>query len=330
VLTCRRGRRGARALLATACCALGVGHARDARADSCTDPDLIETIPADNATGIPLNASLFARYEANAQYDGEAVTMEMTDDAPPDAGALVDAGTAPDGGALTGTPVAVAVSFDSAEGLLQVTPQSSLTPGASFVVHFPALRGVDTATLGSKADLHFIAGTASDTAAPTFGGITSVSWDVSRDTDSCTNQVEERYVFNLAVGDAADDGGRSALTMVVFETSGPGVDAGTPVPVSVQRIPPAGQDVTVTSTDLVGHVCFAAIVQDLTGKASTSGAPVCVDTVAPPFFYSCGVAGGRRPDSGGLLTAGAALALLLRRKRDDPRRSLASRREGRG
>jgi MYXO-CTERM domain-containing protein len=85
----------------------------------------------------------------------------------------------------------------------------------------------------------------------------------------------------------------------------------------------------VTSTDLVGHVCFAAIVQDLTGKVSTSGAPVCVDTVAPPFFYSCGVGAGGKPYGAGALIAAAMLVLLVMR-RSRERASAGSRREGAG
>ena len=114
-------------------------------------------------------------------------------------------------------------------------------------------------------------------------------------------------MFNLGLGEAADDGGRDSLTLKVFQTSGPGLDGGASRPLLVQRIPPAGQGVTITSTDLVGHVCFAAIVTDLTQRPSTSGPVVCADTIAPPFFYSCGVLTGRRPAGSVSL---AILALL--------------------
>ncbi|MGH7436161.1 MAG: hypothetical protein ACRENE_10855, partial [Polyangiaceae bacterium] len=175
----------------------------------------------------------------------------------------------------------------------------------------------------------FTTGSTIDSASPTFGGLESVSWDVSREHDSCTDNVQERYVFDLTLGAAADDGGRDALTLIVFETSGPGVDSGAPVPVLVRRIPPAGEHVTITKTDLVGHVCFAAIVQDLTGNASTSGAPVCVDTVAPPFFYSCATGPGRHPGRAGLLSA-AALLVVIARRRKRGRTGASPRREGAG
>lgn len=285
----------------------------DARADSCTAPDLIETMPADKATGVPTNASLFARYQANAQYQQEPVTLDQID----------SAGT---------TTQTVPATFDETEGLLQITPPAPLTPGDSYVVHWPALRGIDTATLGAGLDAHFTAGATDDVLSPTFEGIASVSWDVSRETDSCTSNIEERYVFDLGLGAASDDGGRDSLTLVVFQTSGPGVDSSAPAPVLVRRVPPEGEHVSITSTILVGHVCFAAIVKDLTMKVSTSGAPVCVDTVAPPFFYSCGVSperpGAPRPD-GPALCAALALGLTLAR-RTNARARRAGRRDGAG
>jgi hypothetical protein len=304
VLSWRRRRR---ALLAAVCIASAVVRTAPARADSCTHPDLVETIPADKATGVPPNATLVARYQTNAQWVNEPVTMDQLTDA---SGATLS----------KPAPVPVTVSFDSAEGLLLAAPGAPLAGGASFVVHWPSLRGIDTATLGSKADQHFTTGTVLDTAAPTFAGLTSVSWDVSRDTDSCTNDVEERYVFNLGLGEAADDGGRDSLTLVVFETSGPGLDGSAPRPLLVQRIPPAGQGVSITSTDLVGHVCFAAIVTDLTQQASTSGPPVCADTIAPPFFYSCSVLTGRRSAGSVPLASLALLGIAAGRRRNQRRR----------
>jgi hypothetical protein len=274
-----------------------------ALADSCTSPDLLETIPADMATGVPTNATFFARYEANAQYQNEPVTWDQIHSGQP---------------VFTG--MNVAAQFDSTEGLLQVTPPAPLTPGDQYVVHWPALRGIDTATLGSTTDLHFTAGDTADTASPSFAGISSVSWDVSRDNDSCTGHIEDRYVFSLGLGAASDDGGRDSLTLLVFETEGPGVEAGSPTPVLVQRIPPEGQGATVTSTVQVGHICFAALVRDLTMKVSTSGAPVCVDTVSTPFFYSCRAAPAERHTGHGALAAvavaGSAAARRVSRRKE--------------
>lgn len=299
---------------AAAACLLA---SREAQADTCNHPDLLETIPDDLATGVPVNASLYARYATNAQYIDETVTLEQT------------TGAGDDAGIVSGTSIPLTVTFDQAEGLLRAAPMAPLAPDATYVIQWPSLRGLDTATLGTKASTHFTTGATIDSAPPTFGGVKSVSWDVSREHDSCTGRVEERYVFDLTLGDASDDGGRDALALIVFETSGPGVDSSAPLPLLTQRIPPAGQSVRITRTDLVGHVCFAAIVQDLTGKPSTSGAPVCVDTVASPFFYSCGVGAGRHPYGPEVLTV-AGMLLLLGKRRARGRATAPPKREGAG
>ena len=267
---------------------------REARADSCTSPDLIETIPQDGAENVPTNAMLFARYATIAQYLGEPVVLEHP----------------------AGVDTTVPATFDDTSGLLQITPPMALVPGDSYTVHWPALRGIDTATLGSTSDLTFTAGSEADVSPPTFAGITSVSWDVSRQSDPCNSDIDQRYVFNLGLGAAMDDGGRDSLTLLVFQTSGPSVDSSAPAPVLVQRIPPDGQGVQVTTDVTVGHICFAAIVRDLTLKASTSGAPVCVDTVSPPFFYGCGVAPAHRARGLRMVAfSAAALAFALRARR---------------
>jgi hypothetical protein len=216
----------------------------------------------------------------------------------------------------------VPATFDDTSGLLQITPPAALVPDDSYVVHWPSLRGIDTATLGKSSDLTFTAGSETDVSPPTFAGITSVSWDVSRNRDSCNGSIDQRYVFTLGLGAAADDGGRDSLTVLVFQTAGPTVDANAPSPVLVQRIPPDGQSVQVSSAigDAVGHVCFAAIVRDLTLKPSPSGPPVCIDTVAPPFFYGCAAIQGRGPrgvPTAAVVVFGIALARRARRRTQD-------------
>jgi hypothetical protein len=280
--------------------AASASAARTARADSCTSPDLIETIPADGAQGVPPNATLSARYASIAQYTGEPVAIEHV-------------------GADT---QAVTATFDAAEGILSVVPPTPLVPGDRYVVHWPGLRGLDTATLGAGADQHLQAGVSDDTKAPTFAGLTGVAWDVTREKDACTDAIDERYVFDLELGAAADDASRDFLTLLVFQTAGPKVTPGSPQPVLVQRVPPAGATARLSSVvDRVeGHVCFAAIVRDLTGQVSTGGGEVCVDTVSPPFFYGCAVASGRRSElpagaGAGALVGVIAIAVARRRAR---------------
>jgi hypothetical protein len=295
---------------------------RFARADSCVAPDLLDTIPADMSTGVPTNASLFAQYQTNAQYQEQPVTI---DEYEPSADGGVDGGM----GTAVVTGQAIPATFDPTSGLLQITPLAGLTPGDLYVVHWPALTGIDTASLGTSADTHFTAGSTMDTQAPTFAGLSSVSWNVSRQSDSCNSDIDQRYVFNLGLGAAADDGGRDFLTVLVFQTAGPDIDADAATTVLVQPIPPEGQGVTVTTDVQVGHVCFAAIVRDLTMKVSTSGAPVCVDTVSPPFFYSCGVGRGRAPRPAGLVAVALA-ALASTRRMSTRTRRVSRRRRGDG
>jgi hypothetical protein len=281
---------------------------REAWADSCTSPDLIETIPPNGADNVPTNAMLFARYATIAQYQGEPVVLEHP----------------------AGVDTTVPATFDDTSGLLQITPPMPLVPGDSYTVHWPALRGIDTATLGSTSDLTFTAGSEADVSPPTFAGITSLSWNVSRESDPCNSDIDQRYVFNLGLGAAADDGGRDSLTLLVFQTSGPMVDARAPSLVLVQGIPPEGQGVDVTTDVTVGHICFTAIVRDLTLKPSMSGPQVCVDTVSPPFFYGCGISPAHGARGVGAVAFAAAAFALTRRARRRPRIRSAPAGQGRG
>jgi MYXO-CTERM domain-containing protein len=265
-----------------------------AAAAPCGRPDLLDTAPPDGAQNVPTNARLFARYTSIAEYLGEDIVFT------------------PEGE----TPITVKGDFDATEGLLSVEPPQALLPGKSYAVSWPRLRGFGTANLGRGKDISFVVGTASDEAPPTFAGVRTVDWDVTRDQDDCTDRLERRYVFDIGLEPASDDGGRESLMLVVFQTRGPGLAA--PKPVSVRRLPAEGQSVTVKQTidDGAGEVCFAAIVRDLTGKASASGArEICTETVEPPFFEGCSAGAGDRPAHSGAFAWAALLALLWARRR---------------
>ena len=206
--------------------------------------------------------------------------------------------------------------FDPTEVRLDVTPTEPLVAGGEYVVRWPSLRGLNAAAPGHGGEAHFTAGTADDTESPSFAGVTKVRWDVEREQNECTDELEERYVFDIVLGDVSDDGGRDGLTLLLFQTSGSGAK-GMTVPVSTRAIPPAGAmaQVKLPTRNSVGHVCFAALVRDTADFVSQSGAAeACVDTVAPPFFRGCSVAG---PASGAAATFAvlALLALLARRRK---------------
>ena len=271
-----------------------------ARATPCGHPDLVETVPADGASGVPINAGLSARYVATAEYLNEPITLEH----------------------IGGETQPTSATFDANEGLLTVVPPMPLIPSEMYRISWPALRGLTTAALGKAAVVTFTAGTAEDTAAPEFSGVRSLAWDVERPKDECTDTPEDRYRFDIGLGDVSDDGGRDMLTVVVFQTSGPRASGGSPEPVLLQRMPEPGQEVHVRRAigDAVGRVCFAALVRDSLGRVSNStDREVCTTTVKPPFFYGCAIA---RPHPGSRtsLFAGVALAIMMQLRRGRWRR----------
>src|SRR6185436_5466673 len=65
-----------RRTLAAVTLALGAAAAPSvARAASCGKPDLVDMVPPDLATGVPLNARLGAHYATAAEYQGEDVVL---------------------------------------------------------------------------------------------------------------------------------------------------------------------------------------------------------------------------------------------------------------
>jgi len=256
-------------------------------ADSCGRPDLVDMIPPDNATDVPVNATLGAHYEASAEYVNEDVVLVRPD----------------------GSEQILPATFDASEGFLSAAPPNALDPGVAYVVRWPTLRGLNAAAPGLGGSAHFTVGSAVDTAAPSFDGLTAMTWDLERKRNDCTDTLEERYVFDFDLAPAGDDGGRNGLTLLVFQTAGPKL-AGMSVPVSTRALPAEGTrpEVKLPVDEAAGHVCFAALVQDMTGKTSGGGAAeVCVDTTRPPFFRGCSVAGG----SDGGRGAGAGVFVLL-------------------
>ncbi len=279
-----------------------------ARAETCNRPDLKDTMPPDGATGVPTNASLHARYATSAEYLGEEIVLERVSN-----------------GELQ-TFEGANVSWTSVEGVLSITPEGGLVPGELYRLSWPSLRGIATASKGTSKQIEFEAGTIEDVELPLFDGASGLEWDVLRETDPCTDAQEERYVFDLELPGAEDDGGRDSLTLLVFQTRGPDVDPGAPKPVSVGRLPAAGRSVRIPQPidRGIGQMCFAAVVRDLTGKVSGGGnREQCVETVEPPFFYGCAIA---RPRGGSPASAIAAslLALWLVRRRRNATRCLGS------
>jgi len=275
-----------RSLAAVAFC-LMVRNA--AAAAPCGRPDLLETFPADGATDVPVNARLSAHYAATAEYVDEEITFER----------------------VGGATEAPRPTFDASEGLLAFQPSASLVPGDSYVIHWPGLRGLSSALAGQGADVRFTAGSRADVDAPSFAGARALTWDVERVDDDCTDALEDRFVFDLSLHDATDDGGRGMLTLLVFQSKG-GSAATSPAPVLAQRFSDSGSSVRVQRSidSAAGKVCFAALARDASGRVSSSAdREVCVSTVKPPFFYGCAVSS-ERDGSDGFGRSTALIALL--------------------
>jgi MYXO-CTERM domain-containing protein len=269
-----------------------------ARADQCGKPDLVDMVPPDGATGVPLNATLGAHYTAAAEYLGEDVVLERLPAGPNDV---------------------LPAAWDPTEQLLSVTPAAPLDAGAQYMIHWPALRGLNAAAPGVGGDAKFTAGSTTDVAPPTFAGVVGVSWDLERVTDDCLDDLVERFVFDVQLGAASDDGGTSGLTLMLFQTMGPQVMM-MPTPVPARAWPQTADSAAHAKVKLakdaaVGEICFAGIVRDTAGHLSASNnAVACVQTTAPPFFDGCSIAAADAP-AGTLPTALALLALYRRRRR---------------
>jgi hypothetical protein len=281
--------------------AIVAGWATGARASPCSPPDLLETMPQGGASGVPTNARPAARYAPSAEYLGEAIVFEHD-------------GVGPE---------PTTASFNANEGLLTLAPDAPLVPNDHYRITWPALRGLTTAMLGKGGEVQFTAGGIEDGEAPKFAGLGSIAWDIERENDDCTDSPQDRFRFDFVLGDASDDGPRDMLTLVVFQTSGPGAQ-GSPKPVLIQRMPERGEEAHVRRPidETVGEVCFAALVRDSLGRTSdSSDRQVCVKTVRPPFFYGCAVSS-RRGSSGGMWLVLAGLGAVRARawRRPRPRR----------
>ena len=266
-----------------------------ARGAPCGQPDLIDMVPPDKAVDVPPNATLAAHYAASADYLGEAVLLVLPD----------------------GEAQALPATFDPTEVRLSITPPAPLAPGGPYAVQWPALRGLNAAAPGTGGQATFSVVATPDSASPTFDGVTAVSWDLNRSTNGCTDSIEARFVFDLDLGAASDDGGRDNLTLLLFQTSGPGASDAS-VPVLARALPPEAQSASVAlpTGDSVGRICFAGLVRDTTGKVSSSAdRQACVETTAPPFFRGCELAPNAQPGPVDSMFGLLAVVLAARRRR---------------
>ena len=274
--------------------AVAAAAAPAARAGQCGKPDLVDMVPPDGATGVPLNAALGAHYAAPTEYLGEAVVLTHPDMSTESLGA----------------------GWDPTEQFLSVTPGAPLEAGGTYTIQWPALRGLNAAAPGVGGMATFTAGATDDLSPPTFAGVKGVTWDLERASDDCVDGLVERFLFDIDLGTASDDGGASGLTLLLYQTNGPRV-MGKPTPLPGRAWPQdsktdAHVQVRLATDVAVGEICFAGIVRDMVGQFSENNSvKACVHTTAPPFFNGCSVAPPGRDAGAGAAGPFAVLALLV-------------------
>lgn len=288
----------ARVALAAAGVVVALAVAPSVRAQACAPANLRFALPSNGAVGVPLDATLRAYYAIGARYAAESV--------------IVTSGTRSE--SFVG-------DFDRSTGVLSVTPTTVLEPRITYTVTWPAL--VSSGAPGRGAIVSFTTGEALDGSPPAIDEIARLDWDVIAIDDVCIGTSIERYVFDVALAGARDDGGADTLEASVYLTRGPLLAATLP-PRLVATEPPGeaahAVRVTLPREDSLGQVCFSALVRDLRGRTSAATPERCVVTERPPFFRSCdvtaaGIAASSRSVLGTLLLAVVALRVRRRARR---------------
>jgi hypothetical protein len=247
---------------------LALGRASSSVAAPCGRPDVDLTFPPNDSTVVPQNAQLSAHYASPALYDDEPVS-------------LLDA---------NGADVPLAVAWDEADSMLRATPPEALATGY-YELSWPGLRSLTGAGVGRGRTISFFVSSELDGAPPVFRGLTGIDWDLSRDRDPCLDRLEDRFSFELELGDASDDTAAELLAVQLFETRDPASDDAEPARVALRAWPQSGKLELRRPANKAGKTCFAAVVQDLVGNVSGGGErEVCVKTKKPPFFDGCNIA----------------------------------------
>jgi hypothetical protein len=262
----------------------------------CAPPDLLVSLPADGATGLPTEPLFFrARYAPTAVYRGEPVTLERVGGAPQELGAF----------------------FEGTESTLGASPEEPLTPSTSYLLRWPPLADADETVLGEGREIAFTTGPGSTVGAPAFGGIESVAWDAEKARDDCVGSSIERYVFELHVGEHVDESGPGTVEALVFLSESPARDPSEgPELVGLASLPAPGDtiEVRLPRDESIGRVCFSAVARDVTGFFSTPAGESCVQTEHPPFFGGC-AAGGPGAAAFGIPIVLALVSISRRRDR---------------
>jgi uncharacterized protein (TIGR03382 family) len=258
----------------------------------CPDPvDQVLLFPRDGSSGVPTNVVLRAEFPETRDPQGEPVWTVLDSR----------------GQAIPGD-----MSWDGAT--------STFTPDPSFAPRTYYSARVTAQATGRFWDFDFTTGSATDGAAPSFGGVTDIAWTTQLQDwllPNCRLARGDGFVVTLDLGEASDDAtGDDDLSLYVFQTEGPGADDGTPS--ERIRLGDASEVTLFRSVEDEGELCFRAQVRDLAGRFDGNSREVCAEAVAGAIFADLCSTAGANPAPGAPASTFAVLAvvawLVIRRR----------------
>lgn len=259
-------------------------------AAQCPDPvERVLVFPEEGASGVPTNTVLRAELPRTRAPLGRPswVVLDVS-------GAAVPGEEAWDGATAT------------------FTPDGGFLPRAAYY-----------ARVNSDLEhwnLSFVTGTEEDGAAPTFSGLSRLSWhhrDSSWLEESCSLYRGAGFVMELELPEADDDGDADELCYYVYQTEGPDLDAERVV--ARVRREAAELRLLLSDEEGEGHVCYRVLVRDLAGRFNGRGRERCADPIVDQVFHDACAAAPGRPSGWGLGAAAFLGLLALRRLAARPR-----------
>jgi len=258
-------------------------------------PDAVDQVlvfPGDGESGVPRNVVLRAEFPETRDPQGAPVWTVLDST----------------GGTIEGD-----ADWDGFSSTF--TPESQLDERTYYSAR------VTAQATGTFWDFDFTTGASTDNAAPSFRGVTGISF-ATRLQDwllpECSLARGDGFVFTLDLADASDDvTSDDDLSLYVFQTAGPG--SGGDDPVARMRLGDASRVSLFRGIDDgEGEFCFRAEVRDLVGRFDGNSREECVDAVAGAVFDDVCSTAGASPGRGVPASIPAILAvcaaLLIRRR----------------
>jgi hypothetical protein len=300
------------------CALVARAHAQTAECDDTSVQGVapLDLIPGDGATAVTRDATLIARYGADADLDGllQMLAQAAGDDACAHAPVcLFRAGA--DAGAAAHEPVPGRIERLDAHSIAFV-PDALLAASSRYIAAV-ARPGFDSA---SRTEIAFETGRDVDREAPRFAASASdVDLEVDTPPQECAAPPGSLRV-RLSVPRASDDGDEQSVRILVYLTRAAGLDA----PLLRARVQNSQQGrvqlrFLLTPEQARSPVCIELQAIDGAGKLAAGPSQLCFDPAARSHFAGCGIIGGGA--RGGTMAGRAAslvpwcAVLALRRRR---------------